>query len=304
MSLLFTCFCLLNSHSAALCEVTKCTRTLVPCSARCSFCPLNMQEANKYICINFSGGLKCCILQSGSRQRTLFVFTSDNQSFLLRLSSPLHWTSRWNLQILLACFASRACQSTDPCGFFTILHFSVDRLNNETKHSKMFAQVFYMNANEQRRQKNQPLQCAHSPNRAHRKCISVRRGWLQACALCACLPYICCFLTVAVRCREWRWKAAIFIQCLCEPDAAERLNACRIDTPVVSPVGPRRHNGVGVGEALCSPLAPAGAPRHAGCFCVFHRQKSSSEPFQRNSSPKCGAAPARPVWTSRCGDVS
>lgn len=97
-----------------------------------------------------------------------------------------------------------------------------------------------------------PLQCAHFLNKVYRKCISV--DWLlKASALCACLPYICCFLTVAVRCREWRRKAAIFIQCLCEPYAAYWLNACHIDTPVVSPIGPQRHNGVGIGAASVCP---------------------------------------------------
>lgn len=97
----------------------------------------------------------------------------------------------------------------------------------------------------------------------YRKCISVHL-FLEASALCACLPYICCFLTVAVRRREWRWKAAIFIQCLCEPDAADWLNACHIDTPVVSPVGPQRHNGVGIGGASVCPWPLDSATRRLG----------------------------------------
>lgn len=71
---------------------------------------------------------------------------------------------------------------------------------------------------------------------------------------------------VAVRRREWRWKAAIFIQCLCEPDAEDRLNACHIDTPVVSPVGPQRHNGVGIGEASVCPWPPGSATRRLRCI--------------------------------------
>lgn len=55
----------------------------------------------------------------------------------------------------------------------------------------------------------------------------------------------CLHFTVAVHCREWNWKASIFIQCLCGADILDWLNACHIDTPVVSLMGPQRHNGVG-----------------------------------------------------------
>lgn len=99
----------------------------------------------------------------------------------------------------------------------------------------------------------------------YRKCISVH-CLLKASALCACLPCICCFLTVGVRRREWRWKAAIFIQCLCEPYAAHWLNACHIDTPVVPPVAPQRHNGVGIGEAPVCPWPLDSATRRLGCI--------------------------------------
>lgn len=34
------------------------------------------------------------------------------------------------------------------------------------------------------------------------------------------------------------------------------LNACHIDTPVVSPVGPQRHNGVGLTEPYAVQLFP------------------------------------------------
>lgn len=34
------------------------------------------------------------------------------------------------------------------------------------------------------------------------------------------------------------------------------LNACHIDTPVVSPVGPQRHNGIGLIEPYAVQLFP------------------------------------------------
>lgn len=34
------------------------------------------------------------------------------------------------------------------------------------------------------------------------------------------------------------------------------LNACHIDTPVVSPVGPQRHNGIGLTEPYAVQLSP------------------------------------------------
>lgn len=40
-------------------------------------------------------------------------------------------------------------------------------------------------------------------------------------------------------------------------DTVDWLNACHIDTPVVSPMGPQRHNGGGSAKALCS------------SFCVY-----------------------------------
>lgn len=85
------------------------------------------------------------------------------------------------------------------------------------------------------------------------------RWWssLELYTISECLRFIFCFLTVAVQCREWKWKAAIFIQCLCEPDTVDWLNACHIDTPVVSPMCPQRHNGVGSAAPFCvyMPLA-------------------------------------------------
>lgn len=62
---------------------------------------------------------------------------------------------------------------------------------------------------------------------------------------------ICCALTGAVCRRGWKRRASIFIQCLYEPDVVDWLNACHIDTPVVSPIGPQRHNGIGPGEPVC-----------------------------------------------------
>lgn len=85
------------------------------------------------------------------------------------------------------------------------------------------------------------------------------RWWssLELYTISECLRFIFCFLTVAVQCREWKWKAAIFIQCLCEPDTVDWLNACHIDTPVVSPMCPQRHNGIGSAAPFCvyMPLA-------------------------------------------------
>ena len=83
---------------------------------------------------------------------------------------------------------------------------------------------------------------------------------LELHTISACLRFICCFRTVAVHRREWKWKASIFIQCLCGADRVGRLNACHIDTPVVSPVGPQRHNGVGSAR-LCVP--------RCSCLCLF-----------------------------------
>lgn len=82
--------------------------------------------------------------------------------------------------------------------------------------------------------------------------------------ICACLRFICCFLTVAVQCQEWKWKAAIFIQCLCEPDTVDWLHACHIDTPVVSPMGPQRHNGSGSAGLYVAP------------FCVYMPSPANS----------------------------
>lgn len=93
----------------------------------------------------------------------------------------------------------------------------------------------------------------------------IDQAWCERCRSpdLECLPFIC-FPTVAVR---GKWKAAIFIQCLYEPDTVDRSNAAHIDTPVVPPMGPRRHNG----EALCGSFQ---RPRALGCqFCYLLTQQ-------------------------------
>lgn len=80
-------------------------------------------------------------------------------------------------------------------------------------------------------------------------------------------PWLFAFHLFSYSSCERKWKAAIFIQCLYEPDTVDWSNAAHIDTPVVSPMGPRRHNG----EALCSSFQ---CPRALGCqFCYLLTQQ-------------------------------
>lgn len=82
--------------------------------------------------------------------------------------------------------------------------------------------------------------------------FSLNSAW----SLNVCLS--CCG-TVTVCCLEWKWRASIFIQCLYEAGIVDWLNACHIDTPVVSPMGSQKHNGIGSGQA-CVPRSASLCP--------------------------------------------